>query len=74
MTTCSTVLAIGLMPLLLYLYSGGLYEGDLEGKVPYKGIITSLVIMLIPCAIDIILNEKKPEYTGFIIKVKSILC
>ncbi|XP_010214864.1 PREDICTED: sodium/bile acid cotransporter [Tinamus guttatus] len=69
MTTCSTVLAIGLMPLLLYLYSRGLYEGDLESKVPYKGIIISLVLMLIPCAIGIILNEKKPQYTGFVIKV-----
>ncbi|NXM38735.1 NTCP protein, partial [Gymnorhina tibicen] len=66
MTACSMVLAIGLMPLLLYLYSGGLYEGNLEDKVPYKGIITSLVLMLIPCAIGIILNEKKPQYTGFI--------
>lgn len=74
MTACSMVLAIGLMPLLLYLYSGGLYEGDLEGKVPYKGIITSLVLMLIPCATGIILNEKKPQYTGLITKVRSILC
>ncbi|KAM6274482.1 hepatic sodium/bile acid cotransporter [Porphyrio hochstetteri] len=68
MTTCSTVLAIGLMPLFLYLHSGGLYQGDLEGKVPYKGIIPSLALMLIPCVISIILNEKKPQYTGFIIK------
>ncbi|NWV01778.1 NTCP protein, partial [Upupa epops] len=73
MTTCSTVLAIGFMPLLLYLYSRGLYEGDLEGKVPYKGIITSLVLMLIPCAIGIILNEKKPQYTGFIIKAGMVV-
>ncbi|NXN64458.1 NTCP protein, partial [Himantopus himantopus] len=73
MTTCSTVLAIGLMPLLLYLYSRGLYEGDLEGKVPYKGIITSLVLMLIPCAIGIILNEKKPQYTGIIIKTGMVV-
>ncbi|XP_051477797.1 hepatic sodium/bile acid cotransporter [Apus apus] len=73
MTTCSMVLATGLMPLLLYLYSGGLYEGDLEGKVPYKGIITSLVLMLIPCAIGIILNEKKPQYTGFIIKAGMVV-
>ncbi|XP_010572572.1 PREDICTED: sodium/bile acid cotransporter [Haliaeetus leucocephalus] len=73
MTTCSTVLAIGLVPLLLYLYSGGLYEGDLEGKVPYKGITSSLVLMLIPCAIGIILNEKKPQYTGFIIKAGMVV-
>lgn len=74
MTACSMVLAIGLMPLLLFLYSGGVYEGDLEGKVPYRGIITSLVLVLIPCAIGIILNEKKPQYTGLITKVRSILC
>uniref|UniRef100_A0A663MQJ4 Solute carrier family 10 member 1 n=1 Tax=Athene cunicularia TaxID=194338 RepID=A0A663MQJ4_ATHCN len=43
-------------------------EGDLEGKVPYKGTVTSLVLMLIPCVVSIILNEKKPHYTGFIIK------
>nr|XP_012956913.3 sodium/bile acid cotransporter [Anas platyrhynchos] len=73
MTTCSTVLAIGLMPLLLYLYSGGLYEGDLKGKVPYKGIITSLTLMLIPCAIGIILNEKKPQYTSFVIKTGMVV-
>ncbi|KAM9653707.1 LOW QUALITY PROTEIN: hepatic sodium/bile acid cotransporter [Morphnus guianensis] len=73
MTTCSTVPAIGLMPLLLYLYLGGLYEGDLEGKIPYKGITTSLVLMLIPCAIGIILNEKKPQYTGFIIKAGMVV-
>ncbi|NXI12473.1 NTCP protein, partial [Irena cyanogastra] len=73
MTACSMVLAIGLMPLLLYLYSGGLYEGDLEGKVPYKGIIASLVLVLIPCAIGIILNEKKPQYTGLITKTGMVL-
>ncbi|XP_054131462.1 hepatic sodium/bile acid cotransporter [Melozone crissalis] len=73
MTACSMVLAIGLMPLLLYLYSGGLSEGDLEGKVPYKGIITSLVLMLIPCATGIILNEKKPQYTGFITKAGMVM-
>ncbi|KAM6444450.1 hepatic sodium/bile acid cotransporter [Rhynochetos jubatus] len=73
MTTCSTVLAIGLMPLLLYLYSGGLYDGDLESKVPYKGIITSLVLMLIPCAIGIIWNEKKPQHTALIIKAGMVV-
>ncbi|XP_021258829.1 sodium/bile acid cotransporter [Numida meleagris] len=73
MTTCSTLLAIVLMPLLLYLYSGGLYEGDLEGKVPFKGIITSLALTLIPCATGIILNERKPQYSSFIIKTGMVV-
>ncbi|KAM4777783.1 LOW QUALITY PROTEIN: hepatic sodium/bile acid cotransporter [Cyanocitta cristata] len=73
MTTCSMVLAIGLLPLLLYFYSGGLCEGDLEGEVPHKGIIASMVLMLIPCAIGILLNEKKPQYTGFITKAGMVM-
>ncbi|KAM9554884.1 LOW QUALITY PROTEIN: hepatic sodium/bile acid cotransporter [Guaruba guarouba] len=72
MTICSMLLAIGLIPLLLYL-SGALYEGDLEGKIPYKGIITFLVLTLIPCAIGIILNERKPQCTGFIIKARKMV-
>ncbi|XP_019375491.1 PREDICTED: sodium/bile acid cotransporter [Gavialis gangeticus] len=68
MTACSTFLALGMMPLLLYIYSRGLYKGDLESKVPYKGIVFSLATMLIPCVIGIFLNEKKPQYTRLIIK------
>uniref|UniRef100_A0A7M4FKW7 Hepatic sodium/bile acid cotransporter n=1 Tax=Crocodylus porosus TaxID=8502 RepID=A0A7M4FKW7_CROPO len=67
MTACSTFLALGMMPLLLYIYSRGLYEGDLGSKVPYKGIVFSLATMLIPCAIGIFLNEK-PQYARLIIK------
>ncbi|CAM4578202.1 hepatic sodium/bile acid cotransporter [Caretta caretta] len=73
MTTCSTLLALGLMPLLLYLYSRGLYQGNLEGKVPYKGIVISLAMMLIPCTIGIFLNEKKPQYARLIIKAGMIV-
>uniref|UniRef100_A0A8C8R7Q5 Hepatic sodium/bile acid cotransporter n=1 Tax=Pelusios castaneus TaxID=367368 RepID=A0A8C8R7Q5_9SAUR len=73
MTTCSTLLALGLMPLLLYLYSRGLYKGDLQGKVPYKGIVISLAMMLIPCTIGIFLNAKKPQYTRLIIKAGMIM-
>uniref|UniRef100_A0A8C8B4V7 Solute carrier family 10 member 1 n=1 Tax=Otus sunia TaxID=257818 RepID=A0A8C8B4V7_9STRI len=57
MTTCSTV----------WTNASG------SGKVPYKGIVTSLVLMLIPCVISIILNEKKPHYTGFIIKAGMVV-
>ncbi|XP_042311096.1 sodium/bile acid cotransporter isoform X2 [Sceloporus undulatus] len=69
MTGCSTFLALGMMPLLLYLYT----NGNLEGKVPYKEIVFSLFMTLIPCAIGIILNEKKPQYTHLIVKVGMIL-
>ncbi|GCB62432.1 hepatic sodium/bile acid cotransporter isoform X1 [Scyliorhinus torazame] len=65
MTTCSTVLALGMMPLLLYLYCKGL---SLANKVPYKEISTSLFLTLIPCGIGIFLNSKYPKYSKIITK------
>ncbi|XP_005399085.1 PREDICTED: sodium/bile acid cotransporter [Chinchilla lanigera] len=69
MTTCSTFCALGLMPLLLFLYSRGIYEGDLKDKVPYGGIMISLVTILIPCSIGIFLRSKRPQYVPYIKKV-----
>lgn len=72
MTTCSTFLALGMMPLLLYIYSRGIYEGDLKDKVPYGGIMISLVMILIPCTIGIILKSKRPQYVPYVIKVRTL--
>ncbi|XP_028581022.2 hepatic sodium/bile acid cotransporter [Podarcis muralis] len=73
MTTCSTLLALALMPLLLYLYAKGLYQGTLQDKVPYKGIAVALVMTLIPCAIGIFLNEKKPQCARRFVKAGMIV-
>lgn len=71
MTTCSTFLALGMMPLLLYLYSRGIYDGTLKDKVPYGSIVISLILILIPCTIGIILNTKRPQYVRYVIKVRT---
>nr|XP_033809137.1 sodium/bile acid cotransporter [Geotrypetes seraphini] len=68
MTTCSTFLAFGMMPLLLYIYSMALSQGNIENMVPYLGIFFSLLMTLVPCAIGIFLNEKRPQYTRCVIK------
>ncbi|KAL6039959.1 hypothetical protein STEG23_016905 [Scotinomys teguina] len=68
MTTCSSFSALGMMPLLLYIYTRGLYDGDLKDKVPYGSIMISLVIVLIPCSIGIFLKTKRPQYVPYIIK------
>ncbi|XP_069887337.1 hepatic sodium/bile acid cotransporter [Dipodomys merriami] len=73
MTTCSTFFALGMMPLLLYVYSRGIYEGDLKDKIPYKGIMISLVMVLIPCTIGIILKTKRPQYVPYIMKGGMII-
>lgn len=71
MTTCSSFTALGMMPLLLYIYSKGIYDGDLKDKVPYKGIMLSLVMVLIPCAIGIFLKSKRPHYVPYVLKVRT---
>lgn len=70
MTTCSTFCALGMMPLLLFIYSKGIYDGDLKDKVPYGGIMLSLVMILIPCTIGIFLKSKRPQYVPYIKKVR----
>lgn len=73
MTTCSTFCALGMMPLLLYIYSRGIYAGDLKDKVPYGGIAISLILVLIPCATGIVLNAKRPQYVPYVKKGGTII-
>ncbi|KAM9354953.1 hepatic sodium/bile acid cotransporter [Pholidichthys leucotaenia] len=67
MTTCSTLLALGMMPLLLYLYCQGF--SNLQSAVPYVDIIISLVMILVPCSVGIIINHYRPQYSKIISKV-----
>ncbi|XP_036405239.1 sodium/bile acid cotransporter-like [Megalops cyprinoides] len=67
MTTCSTILALGMMPLLLYLYCQSI--PNLKSSVPYTGIILALVMTLVPCAIGIAINHRAPRYSPIITKV-----
>ncbi|XP_017271650.1 sodium/bile acid cotransporter [Kryptolebias marmoratus] len=71
MTTCSTVAALGLMPLLLYIFSQG-FTG-LENAVPYVGIITALISTLVPCAIGILINHYKPNYSAAVTQIGLII-
>ncbi|GLD49637.1 sodium/bile acid cotransporter-like protein [Lates japonicus] len=67
MTSCSTVLALGMMPLLLYLYCQGFT--NLQNTVPYIDIVISLFMILIPCGIGILINYYRPQYAKTITKV-----
>ncbi|KAK5886147.1 hypothetical protein CesoFtcFv8_017214 [Champsocephalus esox] len=66
MTTCSCIAALGLMPLLLYIYCQG-FDG-LEDVVPYVGIISALALTVVPCVIGMAINHYKPKYSPFIKK------
>uniref|UniRef100_A0A4W6FVW3 Hepatic sodium/bile acid cotransporter n=1 Tax=Lates calcarifer TaxID=8187 RepID=A0A4W6FVW3_LATCA len=71
MTSCSTVLALGMMPLLLYLYCQGFT--NLQNAVPYVDIIISLFMILIPCGIGILINYYRPQYAKTITKVGLLI-
>lgn len=70
MTSCSTLLALGMMPLLLYLYCQGF--PNVQEAVPYVEIIISLVAILVPCGIGILINYFRPHYSKIITKVGGI--
>lgn len=72
MTTCSSIVALGLMPLLLFIYCKG-FTG-LENAVPYIGIITALALTLVPCGIGIAINHYKPNYSAVVRKVRLLNC
>ncbi|KAM9779384.1 hepatic sodium/bile acid cotransporter isoform X2 [Syngnathus typhle] len=67
MTSCSTLLALGMMPLLLYLYCQGF--GDLQNAVPYVDITVALAMILVPCGIGIFINHYRPQYSKIITKI-----
>ncbi|XP_037359481.1 hepatic sodium/bile acid cotransporter [Talpa occidentalis] len=73
MTTCSTFFALGMMPLLLYIYTRGIYDVDLKSKVPYGGIVLSMILVLLPCTVGIFLNAKRPQYVRYVIKGGTII-
>lgn len=72
MTSCSTLLALGMMPLLLFLYCQGF--SNLQNAVPYVDIIVSLIMILVPCGIGILINYFRPQYAKIITKVREGSC
>uniref|UniRef100_A0A8C6WMD2 Solute carrier family 10 member 1 n=1 Tax=Neogobius melanostomus TaxID=47308 RepID=A0A8C6WMD2_9GOBI len=70
MTTCSSIVALGMMPLLLYIFSQGFH--GLENAVPYVGISTGLALILIPCSAGILINYYRPNYARKVTKVRPI--
>ncbi|KAM9798234.1 hepatic sodium/bile acid cotransporter-like [Neosynchiropus ocellatus] len=71
MTSCSTLLALGMMPLLLFIYCHSFPH--LQSAVPYKDISVSLVMILIPCGIGILINHYRPKYAKVITRVGMII-
>lgn len=69
MTTVSTLVALGMMPLNLFIYSRS--WTTLKIAVPYKTIILGLFLMLIPISIGMAVRWKWKEKVKIITKVGS---
>ncbi|XP_002730842.1 ileal sodium/bile acid cotransporter-like [Saccoglossus kowalevskii] len=76
LTTCSTILAVGAMPLCLFLYGRSFVTGASEGTIviPYVTVIISLVLILVPAGIGLVLKYKViPKYINKVTQVCSLI-
>ncbi|XP_013358237.1 PREDICTED: solute carrier family 10 member 6 [Chinchilla lanigera] len=71
MTTCSTVAALGMMPLCLYLYT---WSWDLAQSptIPYQNIGITLLCLTIPVAFGVYVNYKWPKQSKIILKIGAV--
>jgi len=70
MTACSTLMAFGMMPLLLSIYCRGF---NLQNTMPFLEITISLVMILIPCGIGVAINYYKPQYAKIVTRVSVMI-
>jgi BASS family bile acid:Na+ symporter len=59
MTALSTIAAVVLMPLTLYIYASGYASAGL--KIPYGNITTTLAVMLVPLGIGMVVRVYAPR-------------
>ncbi|XP_072169931.1 ileal sodium/bile acid cotransporter-like [Diadema setosum] len=71
MTTVSTAVAIGMMPLNLFIYAR-VWTSD-SSVIPFLNIFTTLLTILIPVSFGVFLNWWKKEWTTWIIRVSLSL-
>ncbi|XP_063806833.1 ileal sodium/bile acid cotransporter-like [Pseudophryne corroboree] len=71
MTTCSTLFALGMMPLCLFIYTKKWVDSN-SIQIPYDSIGISLVTLVVPVAIGMFVNYKWPKQAKIILKVGSI--
>ncbi|XP_068950243.1 ileal sodium/bile acid cotransporter [Petaurus breviceps papuanus] len=71
MTTCSTLLALGMMPLCIYIYTKMWTDGGTI-QIPYNSLGISLVALVVPISVGIVVKNKWPKKAKIILKVGSI--
>ena len=67
MTAVSTLLAIGMLPLNLFIYSRSWTDSALI--IPYLNIFKSFALMIVPAALGILVKWKLPKFAEILVKV-----
>ncbi|XP_013399432.1 ileal sodium/bile acid cotransporter-like isoform X1 [Lingula anatina] len=68
MTTCSTILAFGMMPLNLFIYSRSWTD---DVVVPFLKIFITLLTVVIPAGIGVLIRWKLPKIAKRLVQVAS---
>lgn len=71
MTSFSTAIATGMMPLNLYLYTRSFTSTKLV--IPYMKIVIALVLILVPVSVGMFLMRKCPKIAKIVINVSISL-
>ncbi|XP_023272839.1 ileal sodium/bile acid cotransporter [Seriola lalandi dorsalis] len=71
MTACSSILALGMMPLCLLIYTS-IWTSTNTIQIPYDSIGITLVALLIPITLGIYVKRRWPHVAKKILKVGSI--
>ena len=66
MTTCSTVIAIAMMPLNLFIYARSYASKDESLQTPFVNLIIQLFILLIPIGVGMVIFYKLPKVAKFL--------
>ncbi|XP_059198719.1 ileal sodium/bile acid cotransporter [Centropristis striata] len=72
MTACSSILALGMMPLCLLIYTSTWTSADTI-EIPYDSIGITLVALLVPIAVGMYVKRRWPHVAKKILKVGSIV-
>lgn len=71
MTSCSTIMAMGMMPLNIWIYGRSFETKDLS--IPYGSLALSLVSVTTPVAFGMFFRWKIPKLATIITKVRKWL-
>lgn len=71
MTACSSILALGMMPLCLLIYTSIWVSSDTI-QIPYDTLGITLVSLLVPIALGMFVKHKWPKVAKKILKIGSI--